>query len=287
MNTYQYPCLGAIIGDTVGSVYEGDNIKTTEFPLFSRRSIYTDDSIMTIAVADWLTATDRSPLALEEKMVDWAMTTPCLLGGYGERFRCWLFTPERMRYPDTVQAQAGSGKRYPYNSFGNGSAMRASACGWAAGSLDEALDLGKRSAEITHNHPEGIKGAQTVATAIFMARRGETKEAIRSYIEHTFGYDLGHTCDDIRPYYDWDSSCQGTVPPALLAFFDSHDFEEAIRLAVSLGGDSDTLACITGGIAQAYYNDIPDDIVERMQSLLPKVFWEIMERLHLRCKTLK
>ena len=277
MNTYCFPCLGALIGDTIGSIYEFDNIKTTNFPLFSRKSNYTDDSIMTMAVANWLTETNRSQAALEEKLVDFAMRTPCPMGGYGESFRVWAFSPERLRNFDGNTFE--DGKRHPYNSCGNGSAMRASACGWVAKSLDEALDLGKRSAEITHNHPEGIKGAQAVATAIFMARNAESKEEIRAYLEKTFGYDLSHKCDEIRSSYDWDATCQGTVPPAFLAFFDAKKFEEAIRLAVSLGGDSDTLACITGSIAQAYYNEIPDEIVERMKSLLPKEFWRIMENL--------
>ena len=278
MDTYQFPCLGALIGDTVGSVYEFDNIKTTDFqPLFDKRAEYTDDSIMTIAVADWLFSSDRSQEMLENRLVFWAKHFPCPMGGYGGGFRTWLFSPERLH--DFKGNAFEDGKRHPYNSFGNGSAMRASACGWAVNSIEEALDLGKRSAEITHNHPEGIKGAQATAAAIFMARQGATKEAIREYIEKTFGYELQHTCEEIRPYYDWDSSCQGTVPPAFLAFFDSHDFEESIRLAVSLGGDSDTLACITGGIAQAYYKEIPDEIIEQMRMRLPKEFWEVMEKL--------
>lgn len=278
MKTFQYPCLGAIIGDTVGSIYEFDNIKRIDFPFFSRKSNYTDDSIMTIAVADWLANTDRSQTSLEEKLVDYAMSTPCPMGGYGGGFRTWVFYPDRLEDFDGKKYE--DGKRHPYNSYGNGSAMRASACGWAAHSLGEALDLAKRSSMITHNHPEGVKGAQATAAAIFLARQGETKEAIRSYIEQTFDYDLQHTCDEIRPTYDWDSSCQGTVPPALIAFFDSHDYEESIRLAVSLGGDSDTLACITGGIAQAFYNEMPDYIVERMHSLLPKDFWQILDDIH-------
>lgn len=282
MKTYQYPCLGAIIGDTAGSIYEFENIKTTDFPFFSRKSDYTDDTIMTIAVADWLANTDRSQNALEERLVDWAEHNPCPMGGYGESFRRWLFLPEALRDFDKSgeTIKTGASKRHPYNSYGNGSAMRASACGWTAKSIDEALDLGKRSAEITHNHPEGIKGAQAVAAAIFLSRIGETKENIRDYIETGFGYDLHHTCDEIRPDYDWESSCQGTVPPAIIAWLDSVDFESAIRLAISLGGDSDTLACITGSIAQAYYDEIPDYIVERMFSLLPKEFLQIMKDLH-------
>ncbi len=278
VNAYVYPCIGALIGDTVGSVYEFDNIKTTDFPLFSRRSNYTDDSILTMAVASWLVYTDRSQSALEEKLVDFAMRTPCPMGGYGESFRSWAFCPERLRDFDGKAYE--DGKRHPYNSCGNGSAMRASACGWLANSIEEALDLGKRSAEITHNHPEGIKGAQAVAAAIFMVRDAADKEEIRNYLEQTFGYDLHHTCDEIRPSYDWDATCQGTVPPAFMAFYDANSFEEAIRLAVSLGGDSDTIACITGSIAQLYYNDISDDILRKMKALLPEEFWDIMRKIY-------
>lgn len=286
MDTRCYPCLGAIIGDTVGSIYEFENIKTTDFPFFSRKSDYTDDSIMTIAVADWLATTDRSQAALENILVDWAEHNPCPMGGYGDSFRRWLFQPEALFWFDEAEDmhRFADGKRHPYNSCGNGSAMRASACGWAANTLDEALDLGQRSAEITHNHPEGIKGAQAVAAAIFLARRGESKDTIRRYMEQQFAYELNTTCDAIRPYYDWDGTCQGTVPQAILAWLDSSDFESAIRLAVSLGGDSDTLACITGSIAQAYYGDIPEFMIERMQSLLPKEFWLVMENLHQCCK---
>lgn len=278
MDTSKYPCLGALIGDTVGSVYEFDNIKTTAFqPLFDKRAEYTDDSIMTIAVADWLVNTGRTLSELEDRLVYWAKHFPCPMGGYGGGFHTWLFSPERLY--DFKGNVYEDGKRHPYNSYGNGSAMRASACGWVAHSLEEALGFAKSSAIITHNHPEGVKGAQATTAAIFMARQGESKEAIRTYIEQTFGYDLQHTCNEIRPYYGWESSCQGTVPPALIAFFDSHDFEESIRLAVSLGGDSDTLACITGGIAQAYYKEIPDEIINEMRILLPKEFWEVIEKL--------
>ena len=277
MNAYIYPCIGALIGDTVGSVYEFDNIKTTDFPLFSRKSNYTDDSVMTMAVASWLVSTDRSQSSLEAKLVDFAMRTPCPMGGYGGNFRTWLFCPERLL--DFEGKAYQDGKRHPYNSFGNGSAMRASACGWVAQSLEEALDLAERSAEITHNHPEGIKGAQAVAAAVYMARSAAEKEEIRAYLEHKFGYDLHHTCDEIRPTYDWDETCQGTFPPAFMAFFDANDFEEAIRLAVSLGGDSDTLACITGAIAQPYYTHISDEIICKMRTLLPEEFWRIIRKV--------
>jgi len=253
--------LGAIIGDMVGSVYEFDNIKTTDFPLFVRQSNYTDDSVMSFAVADWLLHTNRSDAALTEKLVAWAKNYPCPMGGYGGSFRKWLFNPETLP-PYT-------GERRPYKSFGNGSAMRCSACGWVAKTIDEALDLAKRSAEVTHNHPEGIKGAQATAAAIFMARQGETKEAIRSYIVNTFGYDLTRSCDEIRPSYSFNETCQGTVPEALIAFFESTDFESAIRLGVSLGGDSDTLCCITGGVAEAYYKYIPEHIITEVNQRVP------------------
>lgn len=279
MNAYSYPCIGALIGDTVGSVYEFDNIKTTAFPLFSRRSNYTDDSILTMAVASWLVSTDRSQSALEEKLVDFASRYPYPpLGGYGGEFRKWVFTPERLcSFDGSTYADS---KRHPYNSCGNGSAMRASSCGWIAKSIEEALKLGKRSAEVTHNHPEGIKGAQAVAAAIFMSRNAASKEEIRSYLEQTLGYDLHHTCDEIRSSYDWDATCQGTFPPAFMAFFDANDFEEAVRLAVSLGGDSDTLACITGSIAQPYFTHIPDEIIEKMKALLPEEFWIIIGKIY-------
>lgn len=286
MKTQQFPCLGAIIGDTVGSVYEFDNTKDLRFKYFTSESNYTDDSIMTIAVADWLVSTDRSQNALEDKLVSWAKQFPCPMGGYGGGFRCWLFAPHLLGdfTDDEQMTYTHTSGRHPYNSFGNGSAMRASACGWAAKTLEEALDLGKRSAEITHNHPEGIKGAQAVASAIFLARQGETKEAIRAYVETQFGYDLSRTCDEIRPTYDWEDSCQGTVPPAIIAFLDSTDFTSAIRMAVSLGGDSDTLACITGGIAQAFYNEIPDPTMVEMRKRLPAEFWEVMTKLAQNCK---
>jgi ADP-ribosylglycohydrolase len=275
-----YPCLGAIIGDTVGSVFEFDNIKQTDFPLFSLESNYTDDSIMTIAVGDWLANTDRSQSALEEKLVSWAKQYPCPMGGYGGAFSRWLFAPQLLaNYEEEGMSYQKSLVRHPYNSWGNGSAMRASACGWVAYTIDQALDLGKRSAEITHNHPEGIKGAQAVAVAIYLAHKREKKEYIRDCIEDLFKYDLRHTCDEIRPDYRWEASCQGTVPPALIAFFDSHDFESAIRLAVSLGGDSDTLACITGGIAHAYYEAIPEWIISEMRARLPQAFWNIIDNV--------
>ncbi|MBR1565107.1 MAG: ADP-ribosylglycohydrolase family protein [Paludibacteraceae bacterium] len=267
------PCLGALIGDTVGSVYEFHNIKTTDFPLFDPMAHPTDDSVMTMAVAEWCLAEERTPEQLVNIMVEWGNHYPS--AGYGGGFFTWLFEPEHLRSYDGIRI----GKRAPYRSWGNGSAMRVSACGWVATSLDEALDLAKRSAEVTHNHPEGIRGAQATAAAIFLARQGRDKGEIRDFIESRFYYDLHLDCDDIRPQYRFDESCKDTVPPAIVAFLDSVDFESAIRLAVSLGGDSDTLACITGSIAQAYYKHIPEDIITQMRYRLPEDFWQVMEKL--------
>lgn len=257
--------LGSIIGDTVGSVYEFDNIKITDFPLFSSKSNYTDDSIMTMAVADWLLKDPSHGMdTLEASLLSFAKRYPCPMGGYGGMFNRWLFRP--------------NGPRQPYNSWGNGSAMRVSAVGWMFDTLEETEHVAELSAAITHNHPEGIKGAQATAAAIFLARIGKSKDEIRQYITQRYGYDLARTCDQIRPVYDWDGSCQGTVPEAMVAFFDSTDFESAIRLAVSLGGDSDTLACITGGIAEAFYKEIPEEIVATIWNLIPEDFKRIVRQ---------
>ena len=243
--------LGAIIGDVVGSIYEFNNHRSKEFDIYTTSMDFTDDTVMTAAVAEWLMLTDRSMAKLEDTMVYWGKQYGG--AGYGNRFYCWLFLPRALGYGD---------KRVPYNSFGNGSAMRVSAVGWMFDTLEETEEWAKRSAEITHNHPEGIKGAQATAAAIFMARTGATKEQIKAYVEQKYGYDLSRTCDEIRPVYRFNETCQGTVPEAIVAFLESTDFEDAIRTAVSLGGDSDTLACITGGIAEAYYREIPGWMVK-------------------------
>ena len=258
--------LGAIIGDTVGSVYEFNNTKDVNFPLFCSRSNYTDDSLISLAVAKWLTVDNtHSHKVLEEVMVEIASEHECPMGGYGGGFRRWLFAPEKL-----IDFEEGtrSSCRRPYNSWGNGSAMRVSAVGWMFDTLEETERVAELSASITHNHPEGIKGAQATAAAIFMGRTGSTKEEIREYIQTRFGYDLSKTWSDIHPTYGWEDSCQGTVPPAIIAFLDSEDFEEAIRLAVSLGGDSDTLACITGGIAEAFYKKIPQEMIDQTMARL-------------------
>lgn len=267
--------LGAIIGDTVGSIYEFNNHKSVNFPLFDPRCEFTDDSIVTVAVAKWL-VTDKEHTfeKLEECLVDFGKRYPNPMGGYGGGYIRWLFFPQNLKsYGETEPSKSG---RHPYNSWGNGSAMRVSAVGWAFDTLEETLEIAKRSAEITHNHPEGIKGAQATAAAIFLARTGKSKQEIKDYIEKTFGYDLSRTCDEIRPKYHFDGSCQGTVPEAMIAFLESKDFESAIRLGVSIGGDTDTLVCITGGIAEAFYKDIPQPIVDKILSIIPQEFKEIL-----------
>lgn len=258
---FKHSLIGAIIGDTVGSIYEFNNIKTTAFNLLNPLMSYTDDSIMTVAVADWiLNDPAHSDVTLVETLQRYGRDYRCPMGGYGSMFCRWLQTSNPQ----------------PYQSWGNGSAMRVSAAGFAFDTLEETLDIAKRSAEVTHNHPEGIKGAQATAAAIFMARKGKSKVEIRAYVSATFGYDLSRTCQDIRPTYTFKSSCQETVPEALIAFFESTDFEHAIRLAVSLGGDSDTLACITGSVAAAFYDDIPQDLMYFVMAKLPPAWSKII-----------
>ena len=267
--------LGAIIGDIVGSVYEFDNTKRTDFPFFTDRCSYTDDSIMTVAVAEWLlTDNQHTHESLENIMVRYAQAYEFPMGGYGGGFAQWLFRPERL-----VDYRTGelAGKRVPYNSWGNGASMRASAVGWKFRTLEETEKVAALSASITHDHPEGIKGAQATAAAIFLARTGKTKQEIKDYIQNRFGYDLDIHTDEIRKTYGWEDSCQGTVPPAIRAFLDSTDYESAIRIAVSLGGDSDTLACITGGIAEAYYGEIPDAIYKKAVEMLPSEFIHVLK----------
>ncbi len=244
--------IGAIIGDIVGSRFEWANCRSTEFELFTEWSDFTDDTVMTIAVADWLTVGSN----LSGIMRDWANGYPNR--GYGGMFYRWLFELK----DDT-----------PYNSFGNGAGMRVSPCGFFAHTLDETLDLAKQSAEVSHNHPEGIKGAQAIASSIFLARTGKSKEDIKAFIEATFHYNLDRTCDEIRFTYEFDETCQGSCPEAIIAFLESDDYESAIRLAVSLGGDSDTIACMTGGVSAAYYG-VPDAMIENAKKYLPDAMIE-------------
>ena len=275
--------LGAITGDTIGSVYEFNNTKDYDFPLFKAESAYTDDSVMTMAVASWLLHDpSHSYLELEKTLVDFATDYPCPMGGYGGGFRRWLFRPKELFVFDDkfgalpYESPAG---RHPYGSWGNGSAMRVAAVGWFFDTLEETERVAKISAEITHNHPEGIKGAQATAAAVWLARRGKPKEAICAYIEQKYGYDLHKTWAFWHSVYGWEDSCQGTVPQAVICFLDSTDFEDAIRKAVSLGGDSDTLACITGGIAEAYYGGVPRPIADRVLRRLPDDFRQLLDAL--------
>ena len=257
--------LGAIIGDIVGSRCERHNCKSTTFDLFTEKSKPTDDTIMTLAVAEWLT----TGLDLGCLLYKWGNAYP--KAGYGRLFQNWLSEgkPEELK---------------PYNSYGNGSGMRVSPCGFFAKSLEETLELAKKSAEITHNHPEGIKGAQAIASAIFLSREGWKKDKIKTFIEETFCYDLSRTCDEIRPDYNFDVSCQGSCPEAIIAFLDSTDYESAIRLAISLGGDSDTIACMTGGIAGAYYG-VPSNIIEEALPYLDKKQLVAIENFKEKCKS--
>ena len=244
--------LGAIIGDIVGSTREWHNIKTEEFEMVPRGSRFTDDTVMTLAVAEWLmTDTEHRPETLVACMQQLGRKYPN--AGYGKMLARWLTT-------DNPQ---------PYNSFGNGSAMRVSPVGLYANTLEEAMELARITASVSHNHPEGIKGAQATAAAIFMARTGSTKDEIRRFISETFGYDLNRSCDDIRPTYGFDGSCQGTVPESIIAFLDGKDYEDALRLCISLGGDADTMGAITGAIAGAYYNKLPYTLYEFGINKLP------------------
>lgn len=247
--------LGAIAGDIIGSVYEWDRIKTTEFPLFQEECDFTDDTVLTIATA--YSILNNIDYAQSYRMFGRRYPNR----GYGGNFRIWLDTDE------------GG----PYNSWGNGSAMRISPVGFAFDTTEEVLQQAKKSAEVTHNHPEGIKGSQATALAIYLARTQNSKETIQKEISDRFDYNLKRTITEIRPDYQFNESCQGTVPEAIIAFLESEDFEHAIRLAISLGGDSDTLACITGGIAQAYYKEIPKDIITEVRNRLPADFIEIVD----------
>ena len=264
---------GAILGDIIGSPYEFDdnNIKTKEFPLFRFDSEFTDDSVMTIAVADALLrirtehdehideddreAKDR--FIMTQSLKRWGNTYPD--AGYGVRFIKWL--------------RSGEG---PYGSYGNGSAMRVSPAGWLYGSMEETMQMAELSAVVTHDHPEGIKGAKAVASAIYLARTGASKSEIKTYIESEFGYDLSRTCDEIRPSYHHVETCQATVPEAVTAFLEGQDFEDVIRTAVSLGGDCDTLTCIAGSMAEAFYG-VPDDLKQECRARITPPMLEVLD----------
>lgn len=252
--------LGAIIGDVIGSVFEWHNIKTEDFVLFSPQSRFTDDTVLTVAIADAILNGKDYARTIQE----YGKRYPHV--GYGSRFTNWL---------------AGN-NLLPYNSFGNGSAMRVSPVGFAFNDIEEVLKEASKSAAVTHNHPEGIKGAQATALAVFLARQGKNKTYIKEQIESRFAYNLSRSLDDIRPNYTFDVSCQGSVPEAIIAFLESRNFEDAIRKAISLGGDSDTIACIAGGIAQAFYKKIPIYIVEGVRARLNTHLKQIIDEF-MRC----
>ena len=257
--------IGAILGDIVGSIYEFDNIKTKEFELFDKECFFTDDSVMTIAIAEALMQYESIDENNIEEFKENLITVMHKIGckypdcGYGGHFLMWIMLNDRT----------------PYNSYGNGSAMRVSAVGWYAKTLEEAELIAKVTAEVSHNHPEGIKGAVATAGAVFLARTGATINEIKKYISKYYNVDF--TIDVIRPTYDYDITCQGTVPQAMQAFFESENFEDAIRNAISIGGDSDTLAAITGAVAEAYYG-ISDDLKETALSYLDDRLLDITER---------
>ena len=278
--------LGAIIGDVVGSVYEFNNTKDYNFTLLSDSSNYTDDSVMTVAVAEWLLHDPtHSYDGLEASMLVFSEKYPSPMGGYGGGFHTWLFHPDKLYTYDYSNGQPpyrSKTGRHPYGSWGNGSAMRVSPVGWFFDTLEETERVAEISAAITHNHPEGIKGAQATAAAIWMARNGKSKEEIRNYIETRYGYDLHKSYNYWYPFYGWESSCQGTVPQAIICFLDSTNFEDAIRKAVSLGGDSDTLACITGGIAEAFYCGVPEVIEQKIMEMLPDTFLKSLSAMQMK-----
>lgn len=256
---------GAILGDIIGSPYEFDRgNKSKEFPLFTGDSTYTDDTVMTIAVAEALldAGSDAGEETLRKKVVSamqkYGKAYPH--AGYGARFSCWL---------ESLDPQ-------PYESYGNGSAMRVSSVAWLYDDLETIRDMARLSAEVTHNHPEGIKGAEATASAIFLARVGSTKQEIKAYIMQEFGYDLSRTCDEIRPTYHHVESCQETVPEAITAFLEGESFEDVIRTAVSIGGDCDTLAAIAGSMAEGFYG-VPEELKRECRNRLPKNLQQVLE----------
>lgn len=257
---------GAILGDIIGSPFEFDRgNKSKDFELFSPGCEFTDDTVMTLAVAEGLMNVDlqADDETIKESIIKslkyWGKKYPD--AGYGARFAMWLMLPISK----------------PYNSCGNGSAMRVAAAGWMADTMEETRRLARLTAEVTHNHPEGIKGAEATAAAIFMARKGFDKDQIKDYIVNEFQYDLSRTCDEIRPDYYHTELCQQTVPEAITAFLEGSDFEDVIRTAVSLGGDCDTLTCIAGSIAEAYYG-VPEDLKQEVNDRVDEELLEILKQ---------
>ena len=257
---------GAILGDIIGSPFEFDmGNKSKEFPLFSKNSTFTDDSVMTIAVGNaFLDAQPNADIEwirhrLISSMKQYGRKFP--RAGYGGMFRRWLKCDDPQ----------------PYGSFGNGSAMRVSSAAWLYNDLETVRSMARLSAEVSHNHPEGIKGAEATASAIFLARTGSTKEEIKAYIVDNFGYNLSRTCDEIRPGYHHVETCQETVPEAITAFLEGESFEDVIRTAVSLGGDCDTLTCIAGSIAEGFYG-IPEELKQECRNRLPEELRKVLDQ---------
>jgi len=259
---------GAILGDMIGCPYEFDRgNKCKDFPLFTAKSRFTDDTVMTVAVAEALLDGPADEAGMKAQLVQsmqkWGRRHP--RAGYGGRFRHWLKSPDPQ----------------PYNSWGNGSAMRVSAVGWLYNDMDSVRRMARLTAEVTHNHPEGIKGAEATAAAIFLARSGRSKAEIKTYIESEFGYDLSRTCDEIRPGYRHVESCQETVPEAITAFLEGESFEDVIRTAVSLGGDCDTLTCIAGSMAEAFYG-VPEELKRECEERLTAELVGVLARVNKR-----
>ena len=248
--------LGAIAGDVIGSAWEAGGFKHYDFQLFTEYSKFTDDTVMSIAVAAAL----LDGGSFEEQMLYWGRRYP--LAGYGRTFSEWLRDP-------TIGA---------YNSWGNGSAMRVGPIGFAGRTEAWVLEQATLAAEVTHNHPEGIKGARAIALAVFLARHGHSRETLRAEVRTLCDYDLDRTVDEIRPDYTFDASCQRSVPESIICFLDSEDFEGAIRNAVSLGGDTDTMACMSGAIAEAFYGSVPEDIADQTRRRLPDDLAEVLDR---------
>jgi ADP-ribosylglycohydrolase len=251
--------LGALVGDIIGSTYEWYNTKRSDFELFEKGCRFTDDSVMTLAVAKWLIEDENHSTAqLIKCMQELGRKHPD--AGYGGHFYSWLFAKNPQ----------------PYNSWGNGAGMRVSPVGLYANTLEEALELAEITASVSHNHPEGVKGAQAIAASVFLCKEGRSKQKIKEYVEQTFGYNLHRTIAEIRPRYGFDVSCQGSVPEAIIAFLEGNSFEEVIRLAISLGGDSDTIGAMAGAIAACRY-PIPEEIAERCDSLLTEDLRDIKD----------
>ena len=252
--------IGAICGDIIGSTREFNPLKTKDFELITKYSTFTDDTVLTLAIASWLTNDDEHYSKNLVKEIQ-KLTRNYPFIGYGGRFKNWI----------------NSDNPQPYGSWGNGSAMRVSPVAWICDSLEETLILAKKSAEVTHNHPEGIKGAVATASAIYLARNNNKKEFIRDYVEETFNYDLSRQLDDIREDYRFEVSCQKSVPESIICFLESDSYEDTIRNAVSLGGDADTMGAIGGSIASAFYN-VPENIVSECTSRLDNNLLRIFEK---------